>query len=162
AHPIDHCLTVLPRLHWFLRLDVGQSRASLASLSRELMHLPNVFPRRVALFLLGTVLFALVYCQAPLFYSNQNQYFLHGLAQAGLSLVFAGRRRRAPHRRAGAATLRVRRAARGRRLAVRARPSLPCRSQCRSRRHAAFRLSARRRTADVGLCLVAVGRGTAA
>jgi hypothetical protein len=25
----------------------------------------------------------LVYCQAPLYYSNQNQYFLHGLADAG-------------------------------------------------------------------------------
>src|SRR5436309_13096901 len=51
------------------------------------MHLPDVSPRRVALFLLGTILFALVYCQAPLYYSNQNQYFLHGLAQAGEGLL---------------------------------------------------------------------------
>src|SRR5438105_6292167 len=27
--------------------------------------------------------FALAYGQAPLYYSNQNQYFLHGLADAG-------------------------------------------------------------------------------
>jgi hypothetical protein len=34
-------------------------------------------------FLLCTVIFGLSYTQAPLFYSNQNQYFLHGLANAG-------------------------------------------------------------------------------
>ena len=32
---------------------------------------------------LGTILFALAYTQAPLYYSNQNQYLLHGLATAG-------------------------------------------------------------------------------
>src|SRR5437763_2112104 len=37
----------------------------------------------LALFLIGTALFAAAYCQAPLYYSNQNQYFLHGLARAG-------------------------------------------------------------------------------
>ncbi|MBI1914236.1 MAG: hypothetical protein HYS12_05800 [Planctomycetes bacterium] len=51
------------------------------------MHLPDLSLRRVSLFLLGAVLFAFVYCQAPLFYSNQNQYFLHGLAQAGEGLL---------------------------------------------------------------------------
>src|SRR5947209_7161119 len=48
-------------------------------------------PRRpllaAGLFLLGGALFALAYCQAPLFYSNQNQYFLHGMAQAGEGLL---------------------------------------------------------------------------
>lgn len=39
--------------------------------------------RAAGLFLCGTVLFGLVYCQAPLYYSNQNQYMLHGLAEAG-------------------------------------------------------------------------------
>jgi Domain of unknown function (DUF6798) len=34
-------------------------------------------------FLLGTAAFGLTYGQAPLYYSNQNQYFLHGLATAG-------------------------------------------------------------------------------
>ncbi|MCS6978424.1 MAG: hypothetical protein NZM31_15650 [Gemmatales bacterium] len=34
-------------------------------------------------FLVATLLFATAYGQAPLFYSNQNQYLLHGLAQAG-------------------------------------------------------------------------------
>jgi len=29
------------------------------------------------------LIFAISYCQAPLYTSNQNQYFLHGLAQAG-------------------------------------------------------------------------------
>jgi hypothetical protein len=32
---------------------------------------------------LGAVLFAVAYTQPPLYYSNQNQYFLHGLALAG-------------------------------------------------------------------------------
>jgi hypothetical protein len=36
-----------------------------------------------ALSLAGIALFAAAYCQAPLYYSNQNQYFLHGLARAG-------------------------------------------------------------------------------
>src|SRR6476619_137087 len=39
--------------------------------------------RTAGLFLLGTAIFATAYCQAPLYYSNQNQYFLHGLAAAG-------------------------------------------------------------------------------
>jgi hypothetical protein len=41
----------------------------------------------VGLFLLGSVLFSAAYCQAPLYYSNQNQYFLHGLAEAGEGLL---------------------------------------------------------------------------
>jgi hypothetical protein len=43
-------------------------------------------PRRfhtTVLFLLGNAVFAVIYCQAPLYYSNQNQYFLQGLARAG-------------------------------------------------------------------------------
>jgi Domain of unknown function (DUF6798) len=32
----------------------------------------------------GAIVFALAHTQAPLYWSNQNQYFLHGLAQAGL------------------------------------------------------------------------------
>src|SRR5438067_9368178 len=43
--------------------------------------------RTTALFLLGTALFAAAYCQAPLYYSNQNQYFLHGLARAGVGYL---------------------------------------------------------------------------
>lgn len=46
----------------------------------------EVLPRSVrslALFIVGTAVFAVAYCQAPLYYSNQNQYFLHGLAWAG-------------------------------------------------------------------------------
>jgi hypothetical protein len=39
--------------------------------------------RRSLLFLLGAVLFAVACGQAPLYYSNQNQYFLHGFAIAG-------------------------------------------------------------------------------
>ena len=34
----------------------------------------------VAAFLIGSALFAAAYCQAPLYYSNQNQYFLKGVA----------------------------------------------------------------------------------
>ena len=39
--------------------------------------------RTTGTFVLWTVVFSLVYCQAPLYYSNQNQYFLHGLADGG-------------------------------------------------------------------------------
>ena len=39
------------------------------------MKLPRVPP-----FLIWAVFFGLAYAQAPLYYSNQNQYFLHGLA----------------------------------------------------------------------------------
>jgi hypothetical protein len=41
----------------------------------------------VALFLAGSAVFSAAYCQAPLYYSNQNQYFLHGLARAGYGLL---------------------------------------------------------------------------
>src|SRR5579875_2199367 len=34
-------------------------------------------------FLFWSLLFGLAYTQPPLYYSNQNQYFLHGLAQSG-------------------------------------------------------------------------------
>lgn len=39
--------------------------------------------RPLVLLVVGPILFAIAYCQAPLYYSNQNQYFLHGLADAG-------------------------------------------------------------------------------
>lgn len=37
---------------------------------------------KYAVFVLGMTSFCLAYGQAPLYYSNQNQYFLHGLANA--------------------------------------------------------------------------------
>jgi hypothetical protein len=43
--------------------------------------------RAILLFLLGSAVFAVAYCQAPLYYSNQNQYFLHGLANARRGLL---------------------------------------------------------------------------
>jgi hypothetical protein len=43
--------------------------------------------RAVAAFLFWACVFATVYCQAPLYYSNQNQYFLHGLADAGVGFL---------------------------------------------------------------------------
>jgi hypothetical protein len=39
--------------------------------------------RTGALFLFASLLFSIAYTQSPLYTSNQNQYFLHGLAQAG-------------------------------------------------------------------------------
>src|SRR6516162_3029587 len=39
------------------------------------------------LVLCGLAAFAAAYGQAPLYYSNQNQYFLHGLAAAGDGLL---------------------------------------------------------------------------
>ncbi|MCI0684105.1 MAG: hypothetical protein L0Y71_18505 [Gemmataceae bacterium] len=47
------------------------------------------WPRRAGAFLLWSALFGLAYTQAALYYSNQNQYFLHGLADAGRG-EFAG------------------------------------------------------------------------
>jgi hypothetical protein len=41
----------------------------------------------LALVLAGSAVFSAAYCQAPLYYSNQNQYFLHGLAEAGQGLL---------------------------------------------------------------------------
>jgi hypothetical protein len=43
--------------------------------------------RPLVLFVVGTAAFAAAYCQAPLYYSNQNQYFLHGLADAGYGFL---------------------------------------------------------------------------
>jgi hypothetical protein len=43
--------------------------------------------RATAAFLLGAAAFSLAYGQAPLYYSNQNQYFLHGLARASHGLL---------------------------------------------------------------------------
>src|SRR5436189_6461634 len=48
---------------------------------------PTLHLRAAALFLLGAAAFGVAYCQAPLYYSNQNQYFLHGLAEAGEGLL---------------------------------------------------------------------------
>jgi hypothetical protein len=47
----------------------------------------SAFCRRAAFFLLWSLVFGLAYTQAPLYYSNQNQYFLHGLADAGLGFL---------------------------------------------------------------------------
>ncbi len=44
-------------------------------------------PRRIAGFLFLSLLFALVYTQFPLYSSNQNQYFLHGLATSGYGFL---------------------------------------------------------------------------
>ena len=38
-------------------------------------------------FILWSLVFGIAYTQAPLYYSNQNQYFLHGLADAGLGFL---------------------------------------------------------------------------
>jgi hypothetical protein len=38
-------------------------------------------------FLAWTVIFAILYAQSPLYTSNQNQYFLHGMARAGLGFL---------------------------------------------------------------------------
>ena len=48
-------------------------------------------PQRIfsTLSLLGALLFAIAHTQPQLYYSNQNQYFLHGLAQAGVGNLSA-------------------------------------------------------------------------
>jgi len=47
------------------------------------MRLNLLFPS----WLLGAMLFFAAYTQSPLFYSNQNQYFLHGMADAGIGFL---------------------------------------------------------------------------
>jgi hypothetical protein len=42
---------------------------------------------RFTTLLVGSILFAIAHTQAPLYYSNQNQYCLHGLAAAGLGYL---------------------------------------------------------------------------
>ncbi len=53
------------------------------------MSQPASHPRAPAwaLILLGAAAFTAAYGQAPLYYSNQNQYFLHGLADGGHGLL---------------------------------------------------------------------------
>lgn len=46
-------------------------------------HTPPSWLRRVGSFLCWSAIFGLSYTQAALYYSNQNQYFLQGLADAG-------------------------------------------------------------------------------
>src|SRR5579862_5969155 len=48
---------------------------------------PSSFRLSPLSFILVGAVFAAAYCQAPLYYSNQNQYFLHGLANAGVGLL---------------------------------------------------------------------------
>ena len=43
--------------------------------------------RQAGLYLLLGLLFALTYTQSPLYTSNQNQYFLHGMARAGFGYL---------------------------------------------------------------------------
>jgi hypothetical protein len=43
--------------------------------------------RATVLFILLTVVIAIAYAQSPLYTSNQNQYFLHGQAQAGIGFL---------------------------------------------------------------------------
>jgi len=43
--------------------------------------------RRAFVVCVWTVVFALAYAQSPLYTSNQNQYFLHGLARAGVGFL---------------------------------------------------------------------------
>ena len=45
--------------------------------------------RALASVLLVSAVWSAAYCQAPLYYSNQNQYFLHGLAAADVGLLRA-------------------------------------------------------------------------
>lgn len=55
--------------------------------NRDLFERLPQLVRGAAVFLIGATVFALAYTQAPLYYSNQNQYFLHGLADGGRGLL---------------------------------------------------------------------------
>jgi hypothetical protein len=47
----------------------------------------QAFTKSLLFFLLGTILFTLAYAQDPLYTSNQNQYFLQGLARTGFGCL---------------------------------------------------------------------------
>jgi hypothetical protein len=47
----------------------------------------NTWLRATAGFLLLTAVFAIAYTQSPLYTSNQNQYFLHAAAKAGIGFL---------------------------------------------------------------------------
>ena len=47
----------------------------------------RVLIRNLVFIVVGTILFALAYAQSPLYTSNQNQYFLHGFAEAGFGYL---------------------------------------------------------------------------
>lgn len=51
------------------------------------MQTPKSILKAAGNFLLWSLLFGLSYTQSPLYTSNQNQYFLHGLADAGYGLL---------------------------------------------------------------------------
>ena len=48
---------------------------------------PHPIWHAVGWFVLASLIFSLAYTQAPLYYSNQHQYFLHGLAQGGKGML---------------------------------------------------------------------------
>ena len=51
-------------------------------------HSMKSFPfKKIVQFLAWSAIFALIYAQAPLYSSNQNTYFLHGLAKAGYGFL---------------------------------------------------------------------------
>src|SRR5262249_22986773 len=55
--------------------------------NRDLLERLPPLVRGAAVFLIGVTVFALAYTQAPLYYSNQTQYSLHGLADGGRGLL---------------------------------------------------------------------------
>jgi hypothetical protein len=59
-----------------------QTNQAIADKSKQL---PTT--RKVSTFVFWSLLFGIVYTQSPLYYSNQHQYFLHGLAQGGLGFL---------------------------------------------------------------------------
>ena len=61
----------------------GSNRATRASRSLDLPSGQGARAPRAVLLLVLAGGFALAHTQSPLFFSNQNQYLLHGLADAG-------------------------------------------------------------------------------
>jgi hypothetical protein len=73
-------LTILPSLS-------AQSNSQLESKCAFGILSEMAVSRRTFWLLIGAILFALAHTQSPLYWSNQNQYFLHGLAQAGVGFL---------------------------------------------------------------------------
>jgi len=76
----EHSLWLQPGLH--------ENQLSIIQSPMQMGQNQTRSPLRSAVeFAIFTALFAIAYAQSPLYTSNQNQYFLHGLARAGVGYL---------------------------------------------------------------------------
>jgi hypothetical protein len=74
-------------MHENISPDSGQQRAAGFIPAAEAAGINPAARWRLLRFLFWSLLFGIAYTQPRLYYSNQNQYFLHGLARGGLGFL---------------------------------------------------------------------------